>query len=85
VEGRFSQFGDSVNLDTSARFAPNVQYALKSFLAHPIDLLGDVGQGKACLGLLEIVLISAQERCTICIELTIDSEIILDTPNGTPF
>jgi hypothetical protein len=85
VEARFSQFGDSVNLDTSARFAPNVQYAMKSFSAHPIDLLGDWVKGKLVWVFLAIVLISAQERCTICIELTIGSEIILDTPNGTPF
>jgi hypothetical protein len=84
VEARFGHFGDSVNLDESARFVPNVQQALKSYWAHLIDLLGDVGQGEARLGLLEIVLISAQEMCTICIEHTIGSEIILDTPDGTP-
>jgi len=29
VEAQFSQFGDSVNLETSARFAANVHLALK--------------------------------------------------------
>jgi hypothetical protein len=34
--------------------------------------------------LLEIVLILTQDRCTICIERTLDLEIILDAPIGTP-
>jgi hypothetical protein len=33
---------------------------------------------------LEILLDSAQDRCTVCAELTIGLEIILDAPNGTP-
>jgi hypothetical protein len=33
---------------------------------------------------LEIVLVSMQDRCTVCPERTIASEIILDTPDGTP-
>ena len=33
---------------------------------------------------LEIVLIFMQDRCTICVEHTIGSEIILDGPDGTP-
>jgi hypothetical protein len=63
---------------------PNVQQALKSYWAHLIDLLSDVGQGEARLGLLEIVLISAQEMCTICVEHAIGSEIVLDASGGTP-
>ena len=31
---------------------------------------------------LEIVLVSVQDRCTVCAEHTIGSEIILDAPNG---
>jgi len=34
--------------------------------------------------LLEIVLVSSQDRCTVCAELTIDLEIIFGTPFGTP-
>jgi hypothetical protein len=34
---------------------------------------------------LEIVLLSVQDRCTICAKRTISSEIILDAPNGTPW
>ena len=32
---------------------------------------------------LEVVLILMQERCTVYIERTIGSEVILDTPDGT--
>jgi hypothetical protein len=32
---------------------------------------------------LEIVLIVMQDKCTICVERTIGSEIVLDTPDGT--
>jgi hypothetical protein len=33
---------------------------------------------------LEIVLILTEDRITVCAEHTIGSEIILDTPDGTP-
>ena len=33
---------------------------------------------------LEIVLILTQDRCTVCVERTIGSEIVLDAPDGTP-
>ena len=33
---------------------------------------------------LEIVLISAQDRCMVCTECTMGMEIILGTPDGTP-
>jgi hypothetical protein len=33
---------------------------------------------------LETVLVLAQDRCTVCVKCTIGSEIILDTPDGTP-
>jgi hypothetical protein len=32
---------------------------------------------------LEIVLILIQDRCTVCAEHTVGSEIILDAPDGT--
>ena len=37
------------------------------------------------LVLLDIVLIFMQDRCTVCVKRTIGSEIILDTPDGTPW
>jgi hypothetical protein len=33
---------------------------------------------------LEMVLVSVQDRSTVCAKLTIGLEIILDPPNGTP-
>ena len=33
---------------------------------------------------LDILLFLTQYRCMVCAERTIGSEIVLDTPNGTP-
>ena len=33
---------------------------------------------------LDIVLILTQDRCVVCTERTIGSDIILDAPDGTP-
>jgi hypothetical protein len=33
---------------------------------------------------LEMVLVSVQDRCTVCSEHTVGSVIILDETNGTP-
>ena len=33
---------------------------------------------------LEIVLVLAQDRCTVCAKYNIGSEIVLDAPDGTP-
>ena len=46
--------------------------------------LGDEVQVEARFGLLDIVLILMQDRCTVCVERTIGSEIVLDAPDGTP-
>jgi hypothetical protein len=54
--------------------------------------LGDVGHVESRIRnhvdahfvYLEIVLILAQGRCTVCVERTIGSEIILDAPDETP-
>ena len=55
--------------------------AQKSFWMHQMVLLGDVGQVESRFGLLGPV--SVQDRCTVCAEHTIGSEIILGTPDGT--
>jgi hypothetical protein len=34
---------------------------------------------------LEIVLLMTQDRCMVCDERIIGIEIVLDTPNGTPW
>jgi hypothetical protein len=43
-----------------------------------------VGQVELVSVHFEIVLISAQDRCTVCTECTTGVEIILGTPDGTP-
>ena len=48
-------------------------------------LLGDVGEVESCSVRFDIVLISTQDRCTVCDECTIGSEISLDAPDGTPW
>jgi hypothetical protein len=62
----------------------NVPRAWKSFWAHPMVLLGDVGQVEARFVYLDIMLISALDGCLACTECTIDMEINLVTPDGTP-
>ena len=47
-------------------------------------ILGDVGQLESHLVRLEMELVLVQERCMVCAEHTIGSEIILDAPDGTP-
>ena len=49
-----------------------------------IVLQGDVGQVEARFGLFGDSVISTQDRCTVCVECTIGSEIVLDAPDGTP-
>jgi hypothetical protein len=34
---------------------------------------------------LVIVLTLTQDRCMVCVDCTIDLEIVLDTPDGTPW
>ena len=43
--------------------------------------LGDEAQVEAQFGLLDIELILTQDRCTVCVERTIGSKIILDAPD----
>ena len=47
-------------------------------------LLGDDAQLDARFVHLDIVLILTQDRCTVYAKRTIGSEIVLDTPDGTP-
>ena len=46
--------------------------------------LGDEAQVEACFGLSDIVLILIQDRCIVCVERTMGTEIVLDAPDGTP-
>ena len=48
-------------------------------------LLGDEAHVEYLVSVnLEIVQILMQDRCTVCAEHTIGSEIVLDAPDGTP-
>ena len=47
-------------------------------------LLHDEAEMELILIRLEIVLVSVQDRCTVCAKRTIGSEIILDLRDGTP-
>ena len=47
-------------------------------------LLGDDAQVVARFGPFGDSVILMQDRCTVCTEDNIDSEIILDAPDGTP-
>ena len=46
--------------------------------------LGDKAQVEARFGVLDRELMLTQDRCTVCVEFTIGSAIVLDTPDGTP-
>ena len=49
-----------------------------------MELLGDLDHVESRSVRLEMVLVLVQDRCTICAKRTIDSDIILDAPDGTP-
>jgi hypothetical protein len=49
-----------------------------------MELLGEWVMWNLVSVRLETVLVSVQDRCTVCAKRTIGSEIILDTPNDTP-
>ena len=47
--------------------------------------IGEEAQLEARFGLSAVVLILTQDRCMVCVEHTIGSDIILDAPDGTPW
>ena len=50
-----------------------------------MELLGDVSHMESHLFFpLADMLVSVQDRCTVCAKRTIGLEIILDAPDGTP-
>jgi hypothetical protein len=51
---------------------------------HQMELLGEWVMWNLVLVHLETLLVSMQNRCTVCVEHNIGSEIILDTPEYTP-
>ena len=55
-----------------------------TFWTQTMVLLGDGVMCNLVSVHLETVLVSVQDRCIVCAKRTIGSEIILDTPDGTP-
>ena len=49
-----------------------------------MELLGDGVMWNLVSVRLEMVLVSVQDRCTVCAKHTIGLEIVLDAPDGTP-
>jgi hypothetical protein len=49
-----------------------------------MGLLGDEAEVEAQLTRLEIVLHLMQGWCTVCVERTVGSEIVLEASDGTP-
>ena len=86
MEAHLSLFGDSVNLDErQVHGLRQMHYRLRNHFGC-IRWYSDVTWFKWILVFvhLETVLVSTQDRSTVCTERTIGSEISLDAPDGTP-
>jgi hypothetical protein len=62
----------------------NVLSDQKSSWTHPMELLGEWVVWNLIFVHLETVLLSVQYNSRFCVERTIFSEFILDTPDDTP-
>jgi hypothetical protein len=86
VKSCFSSFGDGVSV--SARYVHSLRqtfHRLNNHFGHT-RRYSEVTRLKWKLVLvrLEIVLILTQDSCIVYADCSIGSEIILDTPDGTP-
>ena len=63
-----------------ARFVPNVPQAQKSFWMHPMELLGEWAMSNLVSIHLDTVLVSVQDRCTVCARRTIGSKMFQTQP-----
>ena len=86
VEPRFGLFADRANFDTRKVHGLRRMYHwLRSGFGHTRWYsLGMRLKLKFILVCLEIVLLLTQDRCMVCTERTIGSELVLDAPDGTP-
>ena len=66
-----------------AWFVTNVPQAQNSFWMHLLELQGEWVMSNLILICLNTVLVSVQDRCTVCAKHTIGLEIVLDAPDGT--
>jgi hypothetical protein len=81
----FGPFGDSVNLDA------RLEHGLRRTYHRHGNRFGCTRWNSLVTWVLwnlisvrlEIVLVSMQDMCTICVECTIGSKIVLDTTYGT--
>jgi hypothetical protein len=99
VDAHFGLFEDSANLDARELHGLRRMYhrLRNHFWTHPTVLLGYEAEvdarwmSKVTLVMwnvisvhLGIVLVSVQDRCTVCAKRSIGLEIVLDPPDGTP-
>ena len=45
-----------------------------------MEILGDVGLVESCFGPFEIVLVSVEDRCTVCAKHTTGLDIVFNAP-----
>ena len=82
-ETRSGPFGES-RRKIDARFAPNAHRLGNHFGRNRWYFYVTCVRWKLVSIRLEILLISAQDRCPVCAESTMGQEIDLGTPDGTP-
>jgi hypothetical protein len=86
VESRFGLFGDSVSF--GARYVHGLRqtyHRLRNHFGHTRWYSSVMRlKWKLVSVRLETVLVSVQDRCTVCAERTIGSKTVLDAPDGTP-
>jgi hypothetical protein len=86
VDAHFGLFGDSANLDARLLHRLRRTYHRLGNRFGRARWYSKVTRLKWMLVLvcLEIALILTQDRCTVCVERTIGSKIVLDALDGTP-
>jgi hypothetical protein len=86
VEAHFYPFGDSANLVArSVHSLRRTYHSLKNYFRCTQRYSEVIRLKRKLISVhLEILLILTQDRCTVCTEHTICSEIILHAPDETP-
>jgi hypothetical protein len=86
VEVRFGRFGDSANLNARwMRGLRRTYWRLRNHFGRTRwDSLVTWVIWNLILVRLETILVSVQHKCTVYAKHTIGSEVILDSPKGTP-
>ena len=85
MESRFGPFGDNISFGASyVHCLRLMHHRLRNHFGRTCWIFGKRLKWKLGFICLQIVLILMQDRCMICMEHTICSEINLDAPDGTP-